>query len=198
MAFYQTNNSSIVRFTVHDPARQVIAPFATLQRVVQIQNVGSGTGAHYTGTRTAGGNVVLDDNSWLLTPEQLANGSLIINPTGAGGNATCDRYTLPSAYDLQQFLGGRGAFNMAANLVNVAAGANPMNGSNDFFVLNVYNLATHTGYFVAYNNGSTKPIVAAPAANDAEMTPVLVQFSGVNSPYPTINGVQNSVSYTLY
>ena len=198
MSFYETSNANIIRFAVHNPAKKVIAPFVQLKRIAGISSIGSGTGAHYTGTRTAGGNVVLDDNSWLLTPEQLANGSLIINPTGAGGNATCDRYTLPSAYDLQQFLGGRFAFNMTANQINVGAGANQMTGSNDFFVLNVYNLATHTGYFVAYNNGSTKPIVAAPAANDAEMTPVLVQFSGVNSPYPTVNGVQNSVSYTVY
>jgi hypothetical protein len=30
------------------------------------------------------------------------------------------------------------------------------------------------------------------------MTPVLLRFSGVNSPLATINGVANAVTYTLY
>ena len=192
MSFYQTNNSSIVRFNVRDPARQIIAPFQTLQRVAQIQKIGAGTGAHFTGTCAGTTN-----NSFLLTPEQIQNGALIINPViNTGAN-----YTLPSAYSLQEFLGGRGAFNMAANLVNVGAGANQLNGSNDYFILDVYNLATNTGVFKAYSNASEKviqPAVAGVGLPDASVTPVLIQFSGVYSPYASVNGVQNTVSYTLY
>jgi hypothetical protein len=192
MSFYQTNNSSIVRFNVRDPARQIIAPFQTLQRVAQIQKIGSGYSGYFTGTSAGTLN-----NSFLLTPEQIQNGALIINPViNTGAN-----YTLPSAYSLQEFLGGRGAFNMAANLVNVGAGANQLNGSNDYFILDVYNLATNTGVFKAYSNASEKiiqPAVAGVGLPDASVTPVLIQFSGVYSPYASVNGVQNTVSYTLY
>jgi len=192
MSFYQTNNSSIVRFNVRDPARQIIAPFQTLQRVAQIQKIGAGTGAHFTGTCAGTFN-----NSFLLTPEQIQNGALIINPViNTGAN-----YTLPSAYSLQEFLGGRGAFNIAANLVNVSAGANQMTGPNSYFILDVYNLATNTGVFKAYSNASEKviqPAVAGVGLPDASVTPVLIQFSGVYSPYASVNGVQNTVSYTLY
>jgi hypothetical protein len=195
MSFYQTNNSSIVRFNVRDPARLVVAPFATLQRVVRIENIGAGTGAHYTGANpwqsSATGTF---NNSFFLTPEQIDNGSLIVAPA-AGSNS----WTLPAPYALQEYLGGRGAFNMAANLVDVTSGANPMTGLNDYFLLNVYNLAAQTGLLYAYDGGSdVKVISAAPAANDASMTPVLIQFERVNSPYATINGVANTVTYNVY
>jgi hypothetical protein len=197
MSFYQTNNSSIVRFTVRDPLKQVVAPFQNLQRVAQIQKIGAGTGAHFTGA-CAG----TFDNSFLLTPEQIQNGALIINPTGAASGVNrFSTYTLPSAYSLQEFLGGRGAFNMAANLVDIGAGANPMTGLNDYFILDVYNLATNTGVVKAFNNASEKviqPAVAGVGLPDASVTPVLIQFSSVNSPYATLNGVQNTVTYTVY
>ena len=197
MSFYQTNNSSIVRFTVRDPARQIIAPFQTLQRVAQIQKIGAGTGAHFTGTCAGTFN-----NSFLLTPEQIQNGALIINPTGAASGVNpFSTYTLPSAYSLQEFLGGRGAFNIAANLVNVSAGANQMTGPNSYFILDVYNLATNTGVVKAFSNASEKviqPAVAGVGIPDAAVTPVLIQFSGVYSPYASVNGVQNTVAYTLY
>ena len=189
MSFYETSNANIIRFAVHNPAKKVIAPFVQLKRIAGISSIGSGTGAHYTGTRTAGGNVALVNNSWLLTPEQIQNGSLIINPTGAGGNATCDAYTLPPAFALQEFLSGRGAFNMESQNT----------GANDYFVLNVYNLASHTGYIYAYQGGSAvKPIRAAFNGDDARLTPVLIEFTGVNSSYPTVNNVSNYVSYNIY
>ena len=180
MSFYQTNNSSIVRFTVHDPARKVVAPFATLQRVCKIQNIGGGYSGYYTGTNT----------NWALQPEQLANGRFIIS---AANNATGGAFTLPSAYALQEFLGGQGAFNTLDNLTTQAN-----TGANDYFVLNVYNLSTNTGNVVAWDNQSAKQVAAAATANDAVLTPVLIQFNGVNSSYATVNGVPNYVSYTLY
>jgi hypothetical protein len=194
MSFYQTNNSSIVRFNVRDPAKQVIAPFAALQRVVQIENIGAGTGAHFTGTNpwqsSATGTF---NNSFFLTPEQIQNGALIMTPIGASAS-----YTLPAPYALQEYLGGRGAFNMAANLTNVSAGANPMTGLNDYFLLNVYNLSIQTGLMYGFDGGSdVKVIRAATVSNDAAMTPVLIQFERVNSPYATINGVANTVTYNV-
>jgi len=186
MSFYQTNNSSIVRFNVRDPAKKIIAPFANLQRVVQIQRIGAGyltTGASFT----AGGN---------LTPEQLQNGAIIVNPSVANGGV----YVLPSAYSLQEYIGGRDAFNMAANQVNVGAGANPMTGLNSYFLLNVYNLSIGTGIICSFSepNVERKVISAAAVANDSVLTPVLIQFEGVYSPYATINGVANTVSYNIF
>jgi hypothetical protein len=90
---------------------------------------------------------------------------------------------------------------MAANLVNLGAGANQMTGPNDYFILDVYNWATNTGVFTAYSNASEKiiqPAVAGVGLPDAAVTPVLIQFSGVYSPYASVNGVQNTVAYTLY
>jgi hypothetical protein len=180
MSFYQTNNSSIVRFSVHDPAKKAVAPFATLQRVAKIQNLGGGYSGYYTGTNT----------NWALQPEQLQNGQFIIS---AANNATGGSFTLPSAYSLQQFLGGSDAFNMIGNLTTQAN-----TGLNSYFILNVYNLSTNTGNFIAYDNQSSKQIAVAAAANDSTVTPVLIQFNGVNSTYATENGVANYVSYTLY
>ena len=192
MSFYQSNNANIIRFAINNPAKKIVAPFANIKRIASVSFVGSGYSGYFTGTSAGTLN-----NSFLLTPEQIQNGALIINPViNTGAN-----YTLPSAYSLQEFLGGRGAFNMAANLVNVGAGANQLNGSNDYFILDVYNLATNTGVFKAYSNASEKiiqPAVAGVGLPDASVTPVLIQFSGVYSPYASVNGVQNTVSYTLY
>ena len=173
MSFYQTSNANIIRFRT--APRKVVAPFAAMQRVVQIQNIGAGTTAYNTGT----------NSNFFLNPEQLQNGALIISPANqsAGGS-----YTLPFAYSLQEFLGGRGAFNMDSQNT----------GANSFFILNVYNLSTNTGNVVAWDNLSSKQIVAAPVANDASLTPVLIQFNGVNNSYATVNGVPNYVSYTLF
>jgi hypothetical protein len=179
MSFYQTTNASIVRFRT--VPRKLVAPFEALQRVVQVQLI--------TGY-TDGAAAILAP----LTPEQLQNGVVIISPTAA----SVDTFALPSAYALQQYFGGRFAFNMAANQVNVGAGANQLNGNNDFFLINFYNLSTTAGVLVNSDNTQTKPITAATIANDAVMTPVLLRFSGVNSPLATINGVANAVTYTLY
>jgi hypothetical protein len=179
MSFYQTTNASIVRFRT--VPTKTVAPFDALQRVVQVQLV--------TGY-TDGAAAILAP----LTPEQLQNGAVIISPTAA----SVDTFALPSAYALQQYFGGRFAFNMAANQVNVGAGANQLNGNNDFFLINFYNLSTTAGVLVNSDNTQSKPITAATIANDAVMTPVLLRFSGVNSPLATINGVANAVTYTLY
>jgi hypothetical protein len=179
MSFYQTTNASIVRFRT--VPRKLVAPFEALQRVVQVQLV--------TGY-TDGAAAILAP----LTPEQLQNGAVIISPTAA----SVDTFALPSAYALQQYFGGRFAFNMAANQVNVGAGANQLNGNNDFFLINFYNLSTTAGIVVNSDNTQSKPITAATIANDAVMTPILLRFSGVNSPLATINGVANAVTYTLY
>jgi len=179
MSFYQTTNASIVRFRT--VPRKTVAPFDALQRVVQVQLV--------TGY-TDGAAAILAP----LTPEQLQNGVVIISPTAA----SVDTFALPSAYALQQYFGGRFAFNMAANQVNVGAGANQLNGNNDFFLINFYNLSQTAGVLVNSDNTQTKPITAATIPNDAVMTPVLLRFSGVNSPLATINGVANAVTYTLY
>ena len=191
MSFYQTNNSSIVRFSV--TPKKVVAPFSSMKRIAAISSVGKGYSGYFTGA--VAGTIGVLDKSFLLTPEQLQNGALIINPTGASSGVTNPYafYTMPSAYSLQEYLGGRSAFNMLANQTT-----QQNTGANDFFLLNVYNLATCTGVFVAYDNQSQKIIQPAPIGNDAALTPVLMQFNGVNSTYSSINGVSNYVSYTLY
>ena len=183
MSFYQTNNANIVRFSVHDPSRKVIAPFQTLQRVSKIQAAGGGYSGYYTGTNT----------NYALTPEQIQNGSLIIS---AATNTTGGSFTLPSAYSLQEYLGGRGAF----NILNGNLLTNQNTGANDYFILNVYNLSTNTGNVIAYDNASSKVIAVASAANDAVLTPVLIQFNNVNNVYATLPGTStaNAVSYTLF
>jgi hypothetical protein len=184
MSFYQTTNASIVRFRT--VPRKLVAPFEALQRVVTIQQLTASTYASAAASIAAGA---------ALTPEQLQNGALIIPSTQTAGQF----FGLPTAYALQQYFGGRFAFNMAANQVNVGAGANQLNGNNDFFLFNVYNLSTNTTTFVNGNNSAdVKVIAVAPAANDASMTPILLRFSGVNSPLATINGVANTVSYTIF
>jgi len=192
MSFYQSNNANIIRFAINNPAKKIVAPFANIKRIASVSFVGCGYSGYFTGTSAGTLN-----NSFLLTPEQIQNGALIINPViNTGAN-----YTLPSAYNLQEFLGGRGAFNIAANLVNVSAGANQMTGPNSYFILDVYNLATNTGVVKAFSNASEKviqPAVAGVGIPDAAVTPVLIQFSGVYSPYASVNGVQNTVAYTLY
>jgi hypothetical protein len=176
MSFYETSNANIIRFAISNPAKKVIAPFNNLKRIAAFSSVGGG----YSGFNT---NVALQ-------PEQLQNGQFIIS---AANNATGGSFTLPSAYSLQQFLGGSDAFNMIGNLTTQAN-----TGLNSYFILNVYNLSTNTGNFIAYDNQSSKQIAVAAAANDSTVTPVLIQFNGVNSSYATQNGVANYVSYTLY
>ena len=179
MSFYQTSNSNIVRFRA-SPIKSV-APFASLARVSQIQNIGGGYSGYYTGTST----------SFALTPEQVSNGAFIITPTNA---ATGGSYTLPSAYSLQEQLGGRYAFNISNG--NLTTQQNT--GANDFFLINVYNLSTNTGTFIAYDNLSSKQIPRATATNRANLTPVLIQFSGVNSVYATSSTATNYVSYSVF
>lgn len=184
MSYYNTSNNSIVRFTVHDPSRKAVAPFSSLARVVQVQSSIGGTGVNES--YSTGGSA-----SWLLTPEQLQNGSLIINPA-TGSNA----WILPDAYSLQEYLGGRGAFNMTANLTS-----QPNTGLNDYFVLNVYNISTIEGYIVSQSPSSgVKTIVASSSAGQAALTPVLIQLDNVNSPYQTIPGTYtaNEVTYQVY
>ena len=181
MSFYQTNNSSLVRFAVHDSAKKVIAPFRTIKRIAQTSSVGGGYSGYYTGTNT----------NYALTPEQIQNGALIIS---SATNTTGGSYTLPSAYALQEYLGSRGAF----NILNGNLLTQQNTGVNDYFVLNVYNLSTNTGNVIAYDNASSKQIAVASIANDAVLTPVLIQFNGVNSTYATTSSVTNYVSYTLF
>jgi hypothetical protein len=169
MSFYETNNASIIRFAVHNPAKRVIAPFSNLKRIAAFSNIGTGQSAFSAANA--------------LAPELLQNGSLIIKPTSGANND----FTLPSAYNLQEYLSGRGAFNFDANNT----------GSNDFFVINVYNLGTTAGIFHAYDNASQKTITAAAVLDDAVLTPVLIQFSNVNSSYATVDGSPNAVSYTV-
>jgi len=185
MSFYQTNNSSIVRFSV--TPKKAIAPFSSMKRIAAISSVGQGYSGYYTGA-VAG---AVANKSWLLSAEQLQNGALIINPTGTSSGVTNPyaHYTLPSAFALQEFLGGRGAFNID--------GQNT--GANDFFILNVYNLATCTGVIHSFTDGTNqKTITQATVANDAVLTPVLIEFTGVNSSYASVNGAPNYVSYTIY
>ncbi len=173
MSFYETSNNNIIRFAVHNPAKKVIAPFSNLKRVCAFSSIGAGTSAYYTGTNT----------SWCLTPELLQNGSIIISPASSENH-----YTLPSAYALQEYLSGRGAFNFDSNNT----------GANDFFVVSVYNLKTQSAVVHAYDNASAKTIPAALANNDANVTPVLIQFVDATSSYATVNGSANPVSYTVY
>lgn len=170
MSFYDTNNSSIVRFSVHNPAKKVIAPFGNLKRVAAFSNIGAGQSSY--------------SQADALSPELLQNGVLIIKPTSGSNND----YTLPSAYDLQEFLAGRGAFNFEAYNT----------GANDFFILNVYNLGTTSAIFHAYDNSTSKTVTAASTVDKAVLTPVLIGFNNVNSSYATVNGSPNAVSYTLY
>ena len=187
MSFYQTSNNSIVRFNVHDPSRRVVAPFATMARVCQIESLGAGTG--YASSFNTG---IAYNDSFFLSPEMLQNGNFIISPTGNSGAG--GYYLLPNPFDLQESLGGRGVFNMLANLTTAAN-----TGSNDYFVLNVYNTVQATGYFVGYAGSGVKPIVAATTSGESKLTPVLLQFNNVNSPYATIPGTasNNGVSYTV-
>ena len=185
MSFYQTSNASIVRFRT--TPRKTVAPFASMARVCQIESLGAGTA--YAGSFNTG---IAYNNTYFLSPEMLQNGAVIISPTGNSGAG--GYYLLPKAYDLQESLGGRFAFNVSANQVNNQAASS----NNDFFVLNVYNTTQATGYFVGYAESGIKPIVAAPATDDAALTPVLIQFNSVNSTYATVNGVNNTVSYTVY
>uniref|UniRef100_A0A6C0HDM1 Uncharacterized protein n=1 Tax=viral metagenome TaxID=1070528 RepID=A0A6C0HDM1_9ZZZZ len=188
MSFYQTNNSSIVRFSV--TPKKAVAPFSNMKRIAAISSVGAGYSGYYTGA--VAGTIGVANKSFLLTPEQIQNGALIINPTGTWVSGTTNpyaHYTLPSAFALQEFLGGRGAFNIDSQIT----------GANDFFVLNVYNLATCTGVIHAYTDGTNqKTITQATVQNDAVLTPVLIEFTGVNSSYASVNGVANYVSYTIY
>ena len=72
-------------------------------------------------------------------------------------------------------------------------------GANDFFVLNVYNIATVTGVIHSFTDGTNqKTITQAAIANDAVLTPVLIEFTGVNSSYASVNNAPNYVGYTIY
>jgi hypothetical protein len=180
MSFYQSNNANIIRFAMNNPAKKIVAPFANIKRIASVSFVGCGYSGYFTGTSAGTLN-----NSFLLTPEQIQNGALIINPViNTGAN-----YTLPSAYNLQEFLGGRGAFNMISQNT----------GANDFFILNVYNIATVTGVIHSFTDGTNqKTITQAAIANDAVLTPVLIEFTGVNSSYASVNNAPNYVGYTIY
>ena len=184
MSFYQTSNSTIARFSLHDPAKKAIAPFRTIKRIAQTSYVGGGYSGYYTGTNT----------NYFLTPEQIQNGALIVTAIGINtGTGQGGVYTLPSAYALQEYLGGRGAF----NILNGNLLSQQNTGVNDYFILNVYNLSTNTGNVVAYDNASAKQISAASISGDAVKTPVLIQFNGVNSTIATTSTTTNYVSYTL-
>ena len=176
MSFYQTNNLPIRRFNVNNPSAKVVSPFATLARVCQIENIGAGYVAAATGTA--------------LTASQLLNGSLLISP-GAGTNY----YTLPSAFNLQEFLGGRNAFNTINNQLAVSN-----TGANDYFVLNVYNLTTTAAVFSGYDLGTNvKNIVAAGVLNKAVATPVLIQFTATGlASFGTSTSTNSYASYTLF
>ena len=175
MSFYQTNNLPIRRFNVNNPSAKVVSPFATLARVCQIENIGAGYVAAATATA--------------LTASQLLNGSLLISP-GAGTNY----YTLPSAFNLQEFLGGRNAFNTINNQLAVSN-----TGANDYFVLNVYNLNTQTGVFWSYDGLSSKGVTPALAYNKVVSTPVLIQFTATGLPsFGTATSTFNNNSYAAY
>jgi hypothetical protein len=47
MSFYQTNNSSIVRFSV--TPKKAVAPFSNMKRIAAISSVGAGYSGYYTG-----------------------------------------------------------------------------------------------------------------------------------------------------
>ena len=175
MSFYQTNNLPIRRFNVNNPSAKVVSPFATLARVCQIENIGAGYVAAATATA--------------LTASQLLNGSLLISP-GAGTNY----YTLPSAFNLQEFLGGRNAFNTINNQVSVSN-----TGVNGYFVLNVYNTSTSTALFCGYDSASnSKPIGVGQAGGDVSVTPVLIQFTATGlASFGTSTSTNSYASYTL-
>ena len=181
MSFYQTSNVPLRRFNVHDPNKKVVSPFQAMARICQIESIGQGTGANYTGSNPAGLN-------YFLTSSQLLNGAVLISPTGGGGV-----YTLPSAFNLQEFLGGRNAFNTVNNQI-----ANANTGLNDYFLLNVYNLTTATGFFSAYDNLSIKTITAASLTNKVVTTPVLIQFTGTGlASFGTSTAANSFASYTV-
>ena len=158
MSFYDTTNPS--RFNIITPKRAV-APFGALNRL-------SSTVALSSGAAVAG--------DITLTSEQLKNGSLIVDAVTGALN-----FVLPSAFSLQQFLGG-------AKVV----GDNVNNTSNEYFILDVYNLSTNgNGTVSAGTDGSgSKVIAAATTANDARHTPVLIQFTAV--------GEDGVAAYTVY
>ena len=182
MSFYQTNNQPIRRFHVNDPSKKLaIAPFQSMARICQIENLGNGTGANFTGSNPAGLN-------YLLTSSQLLNGAVLISPTGGGGF-----YTLPSAFNLQEFLGGRAVFNTVNNQL-----ANANTGLNDYFLLNVYNTNVSSGTFVAYDNLSSKNIAPAVVYNDVVVTPVLIQFTGTGlASFGTSTAANSYAAYTV-
>ena len=181
MSFYQTNNQAIRRFNVHDPNKKVVSPFQPMARICQIESIGQGTGANFTGSNPAGLN-------YLLTSSQLLNGAVLISPTGGGGF-----YTLPSAFNLQEFLGGRAVFNTVNNQL-----ANCNTGLNDYFLLNVYNLTTATALFTAYDNLTTKAIAAAAVSQKVVTTPVLIQFTGTGlASFGTSTAANSLASYNV-
>ena len=183
MSFYQTNNLPIRRFNVNNPSAKVVSPFATLARVCQIENIGTGSSGYSTALS--------------LTASQVLNGSLIISPTGAvtAGTGAFAVYTLPSAFNLQEFLGGRNAFNTINNQLAVSN-----TGANDYFVLNVYNLTTTAAVFSGYDLGTNvKNIVAAGVLNKAVATPVLIQFTATGlASFGTSTSTNSYASYTLF
>ena len=184
MSFYQTNNNPIRRFNVRDHNKKVVSPFQSMARICQIENLGNGTGAYYTGSNPAG-------TSYFLTSSQLLNGAVIVSPTGLYGVAGV--YTLPSAFNLQEFLGGRASFNTVNNQLS-----NANTGLNDYFLLNVYNLTTATGFFSAYDNLSIKTITAASLTNKVVTTPVLIQFTGTGlASFGTSTAANSFASYTV-
>ena len=184
MSFYQTNNQPIRRFHVNDPSKKVVSPFQSMARICQIENIGSGTGAYYTGSNPLNTN-------YFLTSSQLLNGAVIVSPTGLNGAAGV--YTLPSAFNLQEFLGGRAAFNTVNNQL-----ANCNTGLNDYFLLNVYNTNVSSGTFVAYDNLSSKNIAPAVVYNDVVSTPVLIQFTGTGlASFGTSTAANSYASYTV-
>jgi len=158
MSFYDTTNPT--RFNIITPKRAV-APFGALNRL-------SSTVALSSGAAVAG--------DITLTAEQLKNGSLIVDAVTGALN-----FILPSAYALQQFLGG-------AKVVG-----DHVNGtSNEYFILDVYNLSTNgNGTVSAGTDGTGSKIIAAAATqNDARLTPVLIQFTAV--------GEDGTAAYSLY
>ena len=151
MSFYDTTNP--VNFSVNAPKR-AIAPFGALNRLAS---------ATYLGT-----------TSLTLTASQVVNGAIVVNP---GATQT---FTLPSAFALQQFLGGAKVVGDHVNGV-----------SNEYFLFKVYNLSTNATTVAAGTDGTgSKVIAAATTANDARYTPVLIQFTAV--------GADGVAAYTVY
>ena len=114
-------------------------------------------------------------SSLTLTASQVVNGAIVVAPTAG------QTFTLPAAFALQQFLGG-------AKVV----GDNVNNTSNEYFILDVYNLSTNGNGTVSAGTDGTgsKAIAAAAAENDARLTPVLIQFDAV--------GEDGTAAYTVY